>query len=138
MQEGALIDAAGRGGKASTSAAKAGRKQAAYVGAEPVSAQHLRPSVAEPDAARASRYAQMDMHSAGHFIVHSMAGSVRQGSIYSQYAASTEDAVLYHVVHSVGDLGGSQFSKIPLLQFGTDVAAESGERRVPKTLQWQA
>ena len=84
MQEGALVDAAGRGGKASTSAAKAGRKQAAYVGAEPVSAQHLRPSIAEPDAARASRCVQSDMHSAGLSTVHSMAESVGQGSTYSQ------------------------------------------------------
>ena len=84
MQEGALVDAAGRGGKASTSAVKAGRKQAAYVGTEPVSAQHLRPSIAEPDAARASRCAQSGMHGAGLSIVHSMAGSVGQGSTCSQ------------------------------------------------------
>ena len=122
MQEGALVDAAGRGGKASTSAAKAGRKQAAYVGAEPVSAQHLRPSIAEPDAARASRCVQSDICGARKHL--------------QSTAASTEHAVIDLVVQSVGDLGGSLLSTSPPLQSGIDVAAGSGEQRVPKTLQW--
>ena len=54
-QEGALVEATGRGGVASTSAQKAGGKQTAYVGAEPVSTEHLRTSVLDSDAARPNR-----------------------------------------------------------------------------------
>ena len=57
LQEGALVGRTGRGGEASTSGQKAGRKQAAYVGAEPVSAEHLRAAVVDSETARPSRYA---------------------------------------------------------------------------------
>jgi hypothetical protein len=57
LQEGALVGRTGRGGEASTSGQKVGRKQAAYVGAEPVSAEHLRTAVLDSETARTSRYA---------------------------------------------------------------------------------
>lgn len=52
-----MVERTGRGGEASTSGQKVGRKEAAYVGAEPVSAEHLRTAVVDSETARPSRYA---------------------------------------------------------------------------------